>query len=174
MKNLSARSALYIFLAFACVPTVMAQPQFQSWFYGTIPGDEGVYAATVNDSNGVIGQYCYKDGGNCIWLLKTDIECTESHKYPVLVNTEAGAANMQLLCIKTGGQPRYAFTDFESINNLITSSSNIGIAFPMENGRFQVSRFSLAGAVKAISYMRDVAAQIVKPKKNSGTKDERL
>lgn len=147
--------------------------QFGAWSVGPMSDNEGVYAATLNDSNGVLGQYCYKDDGNCLWILANTINCDEKSQYPILVNSDAGATNMQLLCVKVSGKPRYAFMNFSDIDGLIKQSSYIGFAFPMASGQFQVSRFKLNGANKAISYMRDIAEKIVSPS-SSNTKDKRL
>lgn len=147
--------------------------QFGNWFVGPITNNAGLYAATINDSKGVLGQYCYKDEGSCLWVLATSINCEENSQYPILVNADAGSSNMQLLCVKVDGKPRYAFMDFSAIDGFIKKSSHIGFAFPMESGYFQVSRFNLNGAAKAISYMREIAEKIVTPSGPS-TKDTRL
>ena len=82
---------------------------FGSWIAGELDNNEGVYAATINDSKGILGQYCYSDSGTCLWLIVNEVECTENNKYVVLVNSEVGAAQMELYCIKIGNTPRYDF-----------------------------------------------------------------
>lgn len=131
---------------------------FGNWMVGTIEGGEGYFAATVNDSNAVLGQYCYVESGDCLWLLATSTNCEEGERYPVLVNADAGSAQLELVCRKLGKKPRYIFTNFESIDKSVRNSGKyIGFAFPLQSGLFQVDRFLLDGAVESIVRMRAVA-----------------
>jgi hypothetical protein len=147
--------------------------QFGAWAAGVLDGKEGVFAATVNDSGGVLGQYCYREAGSCLWLLANDINCEDGAKYPVLVNTDSGAANTTIRCVKVDGKARYVFEVFDLIDDAVRSASWFGIAFPMEDGRFQVSRFSMQGAAQAVSLMRKAAEASAKPA-SSTTKDQSL
>ena len=156
------------------ISTASAQ-QYESWVVGAMDGGEGLYAATVNDSSGVLGQYCYTETSQCLWLIATDVKCEQESKYPVLVNADGGSAQMELVCLKLENKPRYAFTDFKKIDDVIrTSSSYIGFAFPMESGNFKVSRFLLGGSLKAINAMRIKAEKNVAPKPKRSTRDLRL
>ncbi len=131
---------------------------FGNWMVGTIEGGEGYFAATVNDSNAVLGQYCYLESGDCLWLLATSTNCEEGERYPVLVNADAGSAQLELVCRKLGKKPRYIFTNFESIDKSVRNSGKyIGFAFPLQSGLFQVDRFLLDGAVESLVRMRAVA-----------------
>ena len=131
---------------------------FGNWMVGTIEGGEGYFAATVNDSNAVLGQYCYVESGDCLWLLATSTNCEEGERYPVLVNADAGSAQLELVCRKLGKKPRYIFTNFESIDKSVRNSGKyIGFAFPLQSGLFQVDRFLLDGAVESLVRMRAVA-----------------
>ena len=136
-----------------CVTAQAKERRFGSWTVGAMAGDEGVYAATVNDSGGVLGQYCLRDDAQCFWLVATDIRCEEGAKYPVLVNASSGASSTEIVCVEVDGRPRYAFTEFDVINAVVLESEWIGIAFPMAKGRFQVSRLPLRGARDAIVFM---------------------
>ena len=145
--------------------------QYDSWIVGSMGNDEGLYAATVNDSSGVLGQYCYTESSQCLWLIATDVKCEQDSKYPVLVNADGGSAQMELVCLKLENKPRYAFTEFKKIDDVIRSSSSyIGFAFPMESGNFKVSRFLLGGSLKAINAMRTKAEKNVAPNAAPKTK----
>ena len=91
------RLALFLVLV-GCSPGVFGQKAFGDWFAGVQDDKIGLYAATVNDSKGVLGQYCFFEDNNCLWLLKTDIECEEGSTYPVLVNSDAGASHKEVYC----------------------------------------------------------------------------
>jgi hypothetical protein len=112
---------------------------FGNWMVGTIEGGEGYFAATVNDSNAVLGQYCYLESGDCLWLLATSTNCEDGERYPVLVNADGGSAQLELVCRKLGKKPRYIFSN------------------PLQSGLFQVDRFLLDGAVESLVRMRAVA-----------------
>lgn len=146
--------------------------QSGAWSIGVIAGNEGLYAATANDSNAIFGQYCYQSDASCYWLLANDIDCEAGSKYPVLVNADAGASSLEIFCMKINGKARYAFTSFSTIADIVKNSSRIGIAFPMKNGFFQVNRFSLDGAEVAVARMREATNELVK--KSTGTKDRTL
>ncbi len=154
--------ALTLLLAsvLACLsPAASADTEnFGNWMVGTIEGGEGFFAATVNDSNAVLGQYCYLESGDCLWLLATSTNCEEGERYPVLVNADGGSAQLELVCRKLGKKPRYIFTNFDAIDKSVRSSSKyIGFAFPLQSGLFSVDRFLLDGAVESLLRMRTVA-----------------
>lgn len=152
--------SVLIALALGVLPPATAADteSFGNWMVGTIEGGEGYFAATVNDSNAVLGQYCYLESGDCLWLLATHTDCEEGERYPVLVNADAGSAQLELVCRKLGKKPRYIFTNFESIDKSVRNSGKyIGFAFPLQSGLFQVDRFLLDGAVDSLLRMRAVA-----------------
>jgi hypothetical protein len=147
------------------------ETRFGSWSVGPITGNVGAYAATVNDSGGILGQYCFRDTARCIWVLMNDIGCKKGDKYPVLVNADVGASTTEILCIEVDGKARYAFTNFELIDDTVRRSEWLGFAFPMQNGLFKVSRFHLQGAAKAITFMRQVMDKVVESAATS-TRDQ--
>lgn len=172
--NVPIATILFMSLSLLTTSLCAQERKFRDWRVGLLSGNSGVYAGTTSDSNGIFGQYCLKETSSCYWLLATDINCTEGNKYPVLVNSDAGASSQELYCIKVEGKPRYAFTDFDSINEIVAASKRVGIAFPMANSQFQVSRFSLAGSSDAIEVMLKVANALTKPNSSNNTKDQRL
>jgi hypothetical protein len=79
---------------------------------------------------------------------------------------------LETACLKVGGITRYAFKDFDDFSTTARASKAIGIAFPLKSGRFQVSRFSMGGAVAAMDFMLE--AMMKARSKVQGTKDQRL
>jgi hypothetical protein len=152
--------------------SVFAQSrQFSDWGVGRSTDGESIYAATINDSMGVLGQYCFTKNGNCIWLLANDVDCEEGGTYSVLMNSDLGAQNLDIACFTYQGKGKFAFKDFSTIDAAIKKSSYIGFAFPMKSGYFQVSRFSLHGALSAITYMRGTVQGNQAPLLKRNTKD---
>lgn len=135
--------------------------RFGSWEVGLIVGNEGVYAATINDSKAIFGQYCFFENGKCLWLLANDIDCQTGSEYAVLVNSDAGASSLKLMCVKIEGKARYAFAEFNEIDQAIRVVSKFGIAFPLQSGLFQVNRFSVDGATQAISFMQKAIQSVM-------------
>ncbi len=134
-------------------PALAQVKTYRDWAVGLTSDRAGVFAATVNDSGGVFGQYCYPKADTCVWLLSNDTRCEDGSKYPVLVNTDTGSASTEIYCRKVDGKSRYVFASYKDIEASIAGARWIGMAFPMQDGRFQVSRFSLSGAAAAVAAM---------------------
>lgn len=165
-------------LAVVCAGGALAQSQkSQSWSQGVTTDKQGMFAATVNDSGAVFGQYCYPgdgENGTCYWILANDVTCESGSRYPVLVNSDAGAYSFEVLCFKQDeGRGRFAVTNFDQIDKIVREGGRIAIAFPMASGLFQVNRFTLDGASRAVSSMRALASRVQDEKKTS-TKDKFL
>ncbi len=165
IKLRPAYLALLLVLCSFSMPT-MAQ-EFANWVTGAMDDNEGYFAATVNDSTSIFGQYCYTGSGQCLWLLAVNINCEDGSRYPVLINGDGGSAQMEIVCKKLGDKPRYVFSNFDAINNSVRSSKKfIGFAFPLESGLFEVNRFLLDGAPEAIGRMKALSNS--KKKKGGG------
>lgn len=133
----------------------------EDWAWEISGGDMN-YAATVNNNNHVLGQYCYIESGNCIYIFSVNASCEEGEIYPGLINSDVGSATIELLCShKNETQHVYIISTFEDIDLIIKSANRVGIAFPLDNDRFQVSRFSLKGSTKAILNMRDRTMRMI-------------
>ncbi len=145
---------------------------FGDWTVAAMADGSGAYAATMNDSKGLLGLYCYKESGNCIWLLANDIQCQDERRYPVLANSDSGALSTVIVCMKLGDRPRYAFADFDEIEGAILKSEWLGIAFPLASGRFTVSRYSLQGAKEAVALLRKVMGAVIE--RSQGTRDQSM
>jgi hypothetical protein len=78
---------------------------------------------------------------------------------------------MEIACLVLDGKAVYAFTNFDSIDGVVRSASRIGIASPMKNGLFQVSRFSLDGASAALKLAKQTGEQMVEKANSSSTVD---
>jgi hypothetical protein len=126
------------------------------WMIGLMENQEGIFIATMNDSKAVLGKYCFFEENQCLWLLLNDIDCNNKNEYPVLINSDVAADHMTMICTKMAdGTPRYAISPFDTINAHIEKSNRIGIAFPLDSGKFQISRFSLTGAKDAMQLIQD-------------------
>jgi hypothetical protein len=158
---------------FGASPAAAQVKTFRDWAVGSTSDRAGMFAATVNDSGGVFGEYCYPKAETCIWLLSNSTRCEDGAKYPVLVNTDKGSAATEIVCKKVDGKSRYVFASYEDVEASIEGARWIGMAFPMQDGRFQVSRFSLDGAAAAVAHMEGRSKAAAKQASQS-TEDELL
>ena len=46
-----------------------AESTFGHWTTGVVTNNAGVYAATINDSGAILGEYCYFSSKSCTWTL---------------------------------------------------------------------------------------------------------
>jgi len=153
-----------------------AQTTFGSWFVGTSSSSgETHYAATINDSGNLLGQYCFPADNSCYWLLGIKTSCDEGKRYPVLANSDAGAT---VLCSAKldNGMHRYVFTDFDKVDTLLSQGTLAGFAVPLENDQFRVVRFSIRDSTRAVTRMKSNAEKAKKltPRSPSGTRDQNL
>src|SRR5262245_19419358 len=156
-----------------------AQEQnFGSWFVGTVRSSGLHYAATINDSGNLLGQYCSPTEDSCWWLLGMKTSCTEGERYPVLANSDAGASHMEVICNAKldNGMHRYVFTDFDKVDDVLSRGTRAGFAIPLENDQFRVVRFSITDSTRAVARMKSnpEKAQQRSPRPPSGTKDQTL
>lgn len=141
---------LFGFLSVLLVPVLGVAQTFGGWITGTADSGE-LYAATVNDSSAVLGQYCSSD--SCAWIIGMSTSCEAGAKYTILANTDIGAYHLDIYCNRKleGGVYQYVFTDFAAIDGLVKSGSRIGFAIPLEKDQFIVVRFLLNGSKAAIA-----------------------
>ncbi|MFD2176100.1 hypothetical protein [Veronia pacifica] len=149
---------LFIACFFLIPFTVIAGEEYhQDWMVDT-NGNDYFYAATINNNDQIFGKYCYFSSENCLYLIGVDITCEAGSEYPALVNAESAAMHVTLYCgDKFMDQNVLVIEPYEDIDLAIKQGEQLGIAVPMESGQFQVSRFSLDGAIIAIDRMMDAA-----------------
>lgn len=174
VRGSDVRFLTILFIFMSTVAHAQDMKTFRSWSVGPTKDRDGVFAATVNDSGGVLGQYCFWDSKTCYWLIATDVNCEESDRYPVLLNAPSGASNQNIRCLKVDGKARYVFENFDSAARAMKGNGRIGVAFPMASGQFQVARFSLEGVDEAVAFMRTVAEAMVNKVEQKSTRDTRL
>ena len=141
-------------------PVAVSAEEFPSgdWAW-SIDGDV-FWAGTENDSGQMLAQFCSPENATCYYVVGFDTNCEKDHSYPAMVNTDQGAASIELLCggeLDSGGN-LMVVQDFEQMDTLVRKSTRIGFALPMEGDKFKAIRFSLNGSVQAIDAMRKFAA----------------
>ena len=156
-------------------PLTYAQ-DFGNWTVGKTNDGAKLYAATINDSGNILGQYCSLTEGTCTWLLGLSIRCKVGDKYPILINAESGAASSEVYCFESPskGISQYAFTNFDQADTFAKTNVLVGLAFPMVGDQFKVIRFDLADANRAINSMLKRAGEQQQAPSKKSTKDRTL
>lgn len=155
------------------VPALSAQ--FGSWDVDVTPdgSEEILYAGTTNDSGAILGQFCVPSTDSCVWLIAMTTSCDEGHTYPVLANSDAGAAQLLVLCNAKleNGLYRYVFTDFDAVDNIVRKGSRVGFAAPLQSDQFKVVRFRLNGSIEALTLLNATSERATKKQKAVPSKD---
>ncbi|WP_382321315.1 hypothetical protein ACFJGX_11160 [Hydrogenophaga sp. UC242_50] len=143
------------------------------WSHGITNGRDAVYAATINDSGAVLGQYCFFEDESCYWILANNIGCEEGEIYPALTSSEITSSSIEMVCggKLSEGKTRYFLKPFDTIEKISQGSKYIGIAIAMDDGQFRVNRFDLRGATAA---MKRATELFHKTPRRSSTKDRTL
>lgn len=146
----------------------------KDWAWSTDTDKDGYYfAATINGVGSLVGQYCYFDSGNCLWLIGLKTTCDEGSEYPALVNSDAGALQVTLLCAhKYEGRNVLAVSDFDGFDRIVRNATKMGIVLPLQNDEFKVSRFGLAGSTYALDLMRAATERRMKRKPTNVNKPD--
>lgn len=156
--------------------TIDAQTSFGHWMTGPINDKAGFYAATVNESNDIFGEYCYFATKTCTWYVAMDSVCEKDHVYPVLGNTDQGAAPLELVCVGQFDEAHYsyAFRHWQDLERLVKTAKRVGLAMPMKEDQFQVHRFLLDGITASTKQLETgffaaVGSSTAQPARNNST-----
>jgi hypothetical protein len=159
------RLALVVVFVLMSLDSMAGDGQIGDWHL-SLDDEQSKAAFTVNAAGDILGQFCfYRPGGDptCFYEFAMDLTCKEGEQYPVLVNTDVGAAHELITCGKPleGGKHVYYFS-FESMDSTVKNATRLGIVFPTQGDSFRVSRFSLSGSRQAIETMREDAERTLR------------
>lgn len=139
---------------------VSAEQIYGAWLVNTT-NDGAIFAATVDDSENILGQYCFIEEETCIWILGMSTACNEGEKYPVLINADTGAYQMSAYC---SAQPKrnrywYIFSEFGQIDTIVKKAMQINFAIPFQGDQFKGMKFDLNGSNDAINFLKATTAK---------------
>lgn len=164
MRPILAAVMLFANLAYA-------QTTIGPWIVADMNDGSGSFAGTINDSGAIFGKYCYFNAQSCLWIMTADVGCESGSEYPVLLNSDGGAAQATVSCKPIDGKNRYFFNNYSDVDDAVARSSRIGFAFPMASGQFQVTRFDIRQSTAA---MKALDAKMRKRPARSTTRDTTL
>lgn len=145
---------LAVFLVF--ISWSASAQTYGQWTVGQGSDKDTFTAETANDSGQSFGKVCLASTQKCWWALVIDPSCDNEATYPAMANTDSGAYNLTLLCVKAGSSKLMAFTDFDTLDKISKGAGYVGFAVPMDGGAFRVFRFSLNGSTQAADRVSEV------------------
>lgn len=112
-------------------------------------------ASTHESGTSVFGMLCANDA--CRYYFANGIDCQPGLNYPLMLTTAAGALSIDAICepmnTANGDVMLYWFSESTRLNDAFVSSPEVGFAFPLSNGQFKLSKFSMKGYEAAIERM---------------------
>lgn len=130
---------------------------------------DGMGEATTHENGmSVFGMLC--GDGTCRYYFANSTECEQSATYPLMVTTNSGALSVDAVCEKVdsanGELMLYWFTETDMMNRAFNNTPVLGFAFPLTNGQFKISTFSMDGFTQAIERMTSGLRERTKQKKS--------
>ncbi len=114
---------------------------------------EGMGEVSTHENGGsMFGMLCKDD--SCRYYFANGIDCEPGNNYPLMVTTAAGALAFDAVCDRmetaNGDMLLYWFNESQQLNAAFGESTAVGFAFPMTNGQFRTSKFSMKGYGEAV------------------------
>lgn len=147
----------------------IAQNSYKVGDWSVTSAGEITVASTTNSSGSVVGYLCV--GSTCGPYLSNSTDCEEKVVSPILINSPVGATHASTTCTTIGVNKYHLINEVSDFNQALEGGGEIGFAFPMQDGKFHVTRFSTAGAVPAI---KDVIQKATGKKSTKLRADETL
>lgn len=151
---------------------------YGDWVLGsTTDGD--FYAGVVNDSGAILQKRCSPSSGLCGWYLVTDTGCDKNITAPGLFSAPGGVTSINVSCVqplvyKGKTYYQYSVNDPDLMDKMTEAHGILGIAVALQDGRFQVYRFSLKGAQQAVLKLMEGAIKARDLQQQRGTGNSTL
>lgn len=114
-------------------------------------------ASTHSNGIAMFGMLCADR--SCRYYFANGIPCEAGNNYPLMLTTKAGALAFDAICepmsTQNGDVMLYWFNESAALNDALSQSEAIGFAFPLTNGQFRTSVFSMNGYTDAMRRMVD-------------------
>lgn len=162
----------FVFLLIAATSSACFNAHAQKWNNGITNDKSAAYVATVNESDTILGKYCYFDTNTCMWVLMSSVSCKDKDSYPALLSADKEAQSIELVCLGAFSSTRYRYgiKPYDSVNPAIVSSKKIGIASALSSGEFRVNRFDISG----ITESHDAMIEFFSKRRNTKPADQTL
>lgn len=129
-------------------------------------------ASTHENGTAMFGMLCADR--SCRYYFANSVPCEPGSNYPLMLTTQAGALAFDAICepmtTPNGDVMLYWFNESNRLNEALAQSDAIGFAFPLTNGQFKFSGFSMNGYSDAIRRMVDGLRERMEAKRQSEDK----
>ncbi len=117
---------------------------------------EGMGEATTHDSGtSTFGILCAE--ARCRYYFANGVDCEPGGNYPFMITTDAGALTIEGVCepvsTANGDVLVYWFNENDVMNRAFLQTPVVGFAFPLTDGKFKLSSFSMEGYKEAVERM---------------------
>lgn len=127
---------------------------FGEWQSGSYKEDF-FFALTENKAGASMGQFCFPDSGNCMYLFDLQLTCDDGDTIPAVINSDVGTLGIEFMCsIEYQDRRLFMAQPFDEINLIVKKAAYLRIAIPVGKGKFKVNRFGMIGSSKAVEHMR--------------------
>src|SRR5208337_88808 len=125
--------------------TFAQQRQFNDWVVGQTTSGP---CALTGSSRGKL--VLYRLGTSYLWVLEqTSLNCTDNSRISVLISTNGGSANTEVVCHRDGNT-QFIFSDTALVTRTLQQATQVRIDVPIENGSYSFD-FSLLGMSNAVT-----------------------
>jgi len=152
------RCIVLLALIFAAILPTSAQERVEhgDWISQFLDGRGE--ASTHENGMSMLGMMC--GDGSCRYYFANGLDCEPSANYPLMLTSDVGALALDAVCepvsTANGDVMLYWFTETPYLNEAFAKTPVVGIAFPLANGEFRTSKFSMNGFTEAIERMVNV------------------
>jgi hypothetical protein len=119
-------------------------------------------AYTTNQSGSVLGMFC--TANKCYWYTNLTIACKPGSEYPALINARHGSFAARLHCFHlqqdSGKRHVFVITEYDSMEQAVSTGGTLCIAIAMQSGEFNVTRFDTDDGSKAVQRAATAAARM--------------
>lgn len=117
---------------------------------------DGMGEATTHENGmATFGMLCVDKA--CRYYFANNIDCDVGKIYPLMLTTNQGALSVNAVCesMESANGPvlLYWFPETDTLNDAFGKTTSLGFAFPLKNGQFKTSTFSMNGYNDAIDRM---------------------
>lgn len=120
-------------------------------------------ATTHENGRSLFGMLCATN--SCRYYFANGTECESSATYPLMITTNEGALAIDAVCESTqsasGDVMLYWFNETDSMSKAFHNTPVVGFAFPLTNGQFKTSIFSMNGFNEAVDRVLTVMRERV-------------
>jgi hypothetical protein len=156
--NVMQRFIVLLTLMMSVILPASAQERTEHGDWASQFLDGKAEASTHENGISMLGMLC--GDGSCRYYFANGLDCEPSVNYPLMLTTDVGAVPLEAVCepmnTANGDMMLYWFAETPYLNDAFAKTPVIGIAFPLTNGEFKTSKFSMNGFAEAIERMVNV------------------